>query len=408
MIKLFIKNDSLLLEYSPHREEPTWIDTLFENNEVLRIKKTFFFNVNDLIIEDLETADLVAEYDAMGIRCFLLGTSEGKYFKISKEKLDIKHDLFLSKELKITEKTFLAQKNISVFGKIDDIIDENIFIGGDNESAIPIFDFEILLKNFPTAFELKLYADSRISMILKEYLGTITDSQAKLSNYLKKKKAIKAKPSFEEINSFELEKYKFIRESLVENLNNAGPYSEGEWQKLMQQFLLLLFPKYILVLENLHIKDFYSKKDQASDRYIDLTLVDANGNIDIIEIKKPFEDCLLSTRVYRDNYTPKNELSGSIVQAEKYLFHLNKWGINGEKAINLKVADKLPNGLKIKITNPKAIIIIGRDNNFTDIKKFDFEIIKRKYANMMDIITYDDLLRRLDNIISKFEQSNII
>ncbi len=29
----------------------------------------------------------------------------------------------------------------------------------------------------------------------------------------------------------------------------------------------------------------------------------------------------------------------------------------------------------------------------------DFEVIKRKYANMMDIITYDDLLRRLDNTI---------
>ena len=29
----------------------------------------------------------------------------------------------------------------------------------------------------------------------------------------------------------------------------------------------------------------------------------------------------------------------------------------------------------------------------------DFEVIKRKYANMMDIITYDDLLRRLNNTI---------
>lgn len=29
----------------------------------------------------------------------------------------------------------------------------------------------------------------------------------------------------------------------------------------------------------------------------------------------------------------------------------------------------------------------------------DFEIIKRKYANMIDIITYDALLRRLNNTI---------
>jgi hypothetical protein len=31
---------------------------------------------------------------------------------------------------------------------------------------------------------------------------------------------------------------------------------------------------------------------------------------------------------------------------------------------------------------------------------FDLDVIKRKYMNMMDIITYEDLLRRLDNIIA--------
>tara|TARA_B110000208_G_C11610395_1_gene373426 strand:- start:386 stop:502 length:117 start_codon:yes stop_codon:yes gene_type:complete len=34
--------------------------------------------------------------------------------------------------------------------------------------------------------------------------------------------------------------------------------------------------------------------------------------------------------------------------------------------------------------------------------KFDFEIIKRKYANIMNVLTYDDPLRRLDNIIEKY------
>jgi len=33
-------------------------------------------------------------------------------------------------------------------------------------------------------------------------------------------------------------------------------------------------------------------------------------------------------------------------------------------------------------------------------QQLDLEIIKRKYANMIDILTYDDLLRRLDNIIA--------
>jgi hypothetical protein len=165
-------------------------------------------------------------------------------------------------------------------------------------------------------------------------------------------------------------------------------------------FLLLIFPKYIAVLENLHIKDFYSNPSKVKDRYIDLTLIDANGTLDIVEIKKPFANCILSQSKYRDNYTPRTELSGSVMQIEKYLFHLSKWGREGEKEILKKRSAELPSGFEIKVTNPKAMIILGRDTDFANDQKFDFEIIRRKYANVIDIMTYDNLLRRLDNIIA--------
>ena len=45
------------------------------------------------------------------------------------------------------------------------------------------------------------------------------------------------------------------------------------------------------------------------------------------------------------------------------------------------------------------MILLGRDNDFSGEQRFDFEIVRRKYANMIDIMTYDDLLRRLENII---------
>ena len=60
--------------------------------------------------------------------------------------------------------------------------------------------------------------------------------------------------------------------------------------------------------------------------------------------------------------------------------------------------------MTIHITNPKAIIIIGRSNHFSKDQDFDFEIIKRKYANIADIITYDDLLNRLENILEKLKK----
>ena len=49
-------------------------------------------------------------------------------------------------------------------------------------------------------------------------------------------------------------------------------------------------------------------------RYIDLTLVDTNGTIDILEIKKPFNNCLLSKTRYRDHYILETELSGLMMR----------------------------------------------------------------------------------------------
>ena len=78
---------------------------------------------------------------------------------------------------------------------------------------------------------------------------------------------------------------------------------------------------------------------------------------------------------------------------------LSKWGRDGEKEICLKRQKELPKDLALRITNPKGIIILGRENDLKDDQLFDFEFIKRKYSNIIDIMTYDDLLRRLNNII---------
>ena len=50
------------------------------------------------------------------------------------------------------------------------------------------------------------------------------------------------------------------------------------------------------------------------------------------------------------------------------------------------------------------MILLGRDNDFSGNQRFDFEIIRRKYANMLDIMTYDDLLRRVGNIIEMMKR----
>jgi hypothetical protein len=46
---------------------------------------------------------------------------------------------------------------------------------------------------------------------------------------------------------------------------------------------------------------------------------------------------------------------------------------------------------------------MGRDSNLREDQRQDFEVVKRKYKYIIDIITYDDLLRRLEFIIKQLD-----
>jgi hypothetical protein len=389
------KDNQLLLIYQPDRDL-NWVGNKLDTDGFACIARAFTFVRKDLAKDSVEppnSDDWV----------FILGHLKNGYYQIAAQILGTKHNVLLSSKLPISRKTFIAQTNISVFSRIDAVINQPIIIGDDEvEGYLPIKEFEQLLDNFPTSTEMKHYAYARVSGVLRDYFETTSDAQAKLEKHLNRLENVPLPSKTEWLNSYETQKYKFIKETLVEMLDNEKTYSEAKWQKLIAEFILLIFPKYVAVIEGVPVKDYYSDPTRTINRLIDIGLVDANGNLDIIEIKKPFNNALLMTGMHRGNYVPQKELSGTVVQVGKYIFHLSKSGRKGEKAIADKYAAALPRPLKIQITNPKAMLIIGRDENLTNEQKFDLEIIKRKYANVMDIMTYDDLLRRLDNIIEKY------
>ncbi|MEV9499774.1 Shedu immune nuclease family protein [Aliarcobacter butzleri] len=392
-MKFSTHNNMLILQYFPYGDDK-WIQEKFNDNEEIRVGSVFFFNKDNLIEKD--------EFEEY---YFKLGILQNEYYVIDKNILNIKFDLYLDKTLKFNEKLFRLPKGISIFSKIDNILNQQIKIGGNDDESIPIDEFYKLLNEFPTDRELTLYTESRLSNILNNYFSTTTDSQKKLNNYLEKKESFSQISQTNVLKEYEFEKYQFIYDTLKDMLDNTLKYKEKDWQKQILEIILLLYPKYIKAYENVTIKDYYSSPEKVGNRYLDFMLVDTNGYIDIIEIKQPFDKVILNTVKYRDNYTPHKELSGAIVQCEKYLFHLNKWGYNGEKILNSnkKYSTTLPKGLLIKIANPKAIVILGRDKDFTKEQFLDFEIIKRKYSNVIDLLTYDELLRRIDNILYKFK-----
>lgn len=77
-------------------------------------------------------------------------------------------------------------------------------------------------------------------------------------------------------------------------LHDAEAFSEAEWQAAVADLFLLIFPQYVAVLSNVLVKERYSNPGRETKRYIDLLLVSANGEVDVIEIKKPFERSLVS------------------------------------------------------------------------------------------------------------------
>lgn len=401
MISFHQHQGLLVLEYQASRtNNAAWVDEKFERGETVFIGNRVFNFLDD----DLIKSERLGYPDGEQSRYFKLGVLKGDYYLIRKDILNLKHDLKISDKLDIGESTFIAYELGSIFSTIDKYTDEPIIVGGNEENAIPLEDFESMLKSFPTKTEVHHYVGARIQRLLGDYFGTMQDSEFKLKKHLERKKKLKTKPKPNLIAEYEVVKFEFYLNQLKDMLECAESYAEKNWQNKIIEIILAIYPKYISVLENVRIKDSYSKENETTWRYIDLALVDTVGNIDVIEIKRPFENKLLAKGLYRDNYVPHRELSGATMQAEKYLFHLNKWGVTGENSITNTYQNQLPENIKIKITNPKSIIILGRSADFEDKQSFDFEIIKRKYSNIIDIITYDDLLTRLENIVKQLSK----
>ncbi|XEG69231.1 DUF4263 domain-containing protein [Edwardsiella tarda] len=403
MIDFITTNSGVVFKYEPETVDRSWVWNELQSNSIVKISRVFYFKINDLINPPLNNNDDFDDY----VYEFQFGTFSGNYVIIPGYILNINNELHISKEISLNKGVFSAERNISIFGHISRLLDHSnpIFIGGNAYGAIPSNIFRELLAKFPKTNEINKYADARVHTILAQYLDGMKDARGRYETYLNKVDSKKMDVlDLSAISRLEIEKYTLIRDVIKNALKTKHHWSEAQWQNLMVQFLLLLFPKYILVIENITIHDYYSNPGKKKDRYIDIGLVDSNGNLDIIEVKKPFDDKILRKTKYRGNSIPTSELSGGIMQAEKYLFHLSKWGAKGEAILTRKYAERLPSGMSIHISYPKAIIIAGRDQigdaNMTTDQKLDFEIIKRKYANMMDIITYDDLLRRLDRTIS--------
>nr|WP_314834886.1 Shedu immune nuclease family protein [uncultured Flavobacterium sp.] len=406
MVNFEVIDDKIIFTYNySDYIDKDWVRDGLKEYGYINYKSTFHFSVEDLYNEDLSVArtfdpELMTIYNIEYLPVsFVFAKKSGDYFKVQKNILSDKSDIYFYKDIDLVLDYFVAETKISLFKQILSLINEDIYIGGTKPDSFPIDSFDELIKRFPTTYEKNLYAEARITSIIKNYFETTIDSEKKFEKYINKKGSKKGIDLNKIFQEFEIQKYTTILEKLEEMLSSENSYSENQWQNEILEIILLLYPKYILSFTSVFITI-----DSKKRRFLDFMLVDNNGNIDVIEIKKPFESSIMSNNFYGNNYIPHKDLTSTVMQLEKYIYHLNRWGVAGEKKLNDKYSDSLPEGLSIKITNPKGFIISGRENNLSPEQKSDFEVVKRKYKNVIDIITYDDLLQRLRFTIEQIKK----
>jgi hypothetical protein len=397
LIDILKNEDKLILKYTIDADyffqNRNWIEERLKNNESFKISKIFKIS-SDLELKKNEDNDEdYKEYN------FTIGYKEGSKYKIINEVLEIEYDCYLTNDIDINIEHFLSGTKVNIIQKIINLTKEDLLIGNENGDNLSSDDFENLIKLFPNNYEINLYRDSRITAVLRNFFDNVPDKKNQYERYLEKKPITQKEPNLEFKKLFsenEIIKYEIILIQLKKMLENEDKYNENDWQNEIVDIISLVFPKNIKVIKELKFTDTNSK-----NRRLDFGLIDFDGNLDILEIKKSANISILNKGLYRDNFIANRDLIGSIMQIEKYIYYLNKGGNQLLSQLNKKYSTEI--GLEINITNPKGIIILGRSINFNSEQKSDFEIIKRKYNNIVDILTYDNLIDRIEKIINSFK-----
>lgn len=387
-IKVVCEEKCLNIIYSPAIN----FDVIEKNiNDGTWIKGTFWVNKTNIVEINQDDESI----------CFTIAKTKENYYLLDREVFGIKHNISIEKKLNISDKWFITYPKTSVIKKIDELLQDDLCIVADEngeENYLPSRAFLELIEVFPNSYEVKKYVSSRISYLLSTYVEGVWKNKESYERYLEKKEANLPLSSFPNIKLMGYEMYKKAYDELELMLKNSMSYSEKEWQRRIYEIICVLYPKYIARFREIEVGT-----DGRHMKTPDFMLVDSASFVDILEIKKPDGIKVVSTTEYRNNYVASRDLEGAIVQIEKYIYILNHEGEARVKKIQDKVRNHLPSNFRLKVVNPQGILLLGRSNNLTDEQLFDFEIIKRQHKNIVDIMTYDDLLKRFRNILNQIK-----
>lgn len=181
---------------------------------------------------------------------------------------------------------------------------------------------------------------------------------------------------------------------LADELETAIKAGHGEswWQTFIKEKILIIQQGYIQAIEKMNIV-------VGNTKFPDFSLVTHDSYIDILEIKKP-DTNLIKLDPSRNNYHADTELSRAIIQVENYIENISA----NKDAVRSYILDNFK--LNLKVVRPRGIILAGNAGKFQSQKeKDDFRLLVQGLKNIT-IVTYDELLTRLNNYIKVLEEAS--
>jgi len=208
----------------------------------------------------------------------------------------------------------------------------------------------------------------------KHFAGGVRIRPAAKSNGSRKLKA-----------RFNLKKLRKLADELQKRVESDG--SDSSWQDYLKQNILSIQPGYIELIPKATTGDL-----EASCP--DFFLITYDGYLDFLEIKNPFTD-LLSYDEDNKRYFWSTEIAEAVAKMENYLQVLSNFGDELRKNIKNGL------GIEFHVIKPRGIIFAGHSRQLVDNKQMrdDFEQLNQTLKNL-SVVTYDDLLMRLQNHIT--------
>jgi len=288
---------------------------------------------------------------------------------------------------------FTNRYNVKIMKWILETVHDNITIGNE-EGDLRIETLDSLIKRFPTSTDVQYYIKERICNIVSEDLEIGKDYESAHQRYIDSKRNQPVK-SFVDINEYDLERLLFVRRHMDEMLKTQDAYGETDWQEAIKTVALILFPQYIHASREKCLTAVFGHQ-----RRVDFLLIDSAGYVDIMEIKKPSVPILKPKPDGHNNINPTPAFTSCVMQVETYIYSLLKSTDRKLVETAQKILDEEKINLKLNVLNPRGLIVMGYFDDITAEEEYALEVIRRQFSHIVDIITYNDLIQRIDNMIT--------